>query len=98
MDEEQGFPWDDRYLLGHGPMDATHREFVDLVHALLTVEDAALPAALAAFARHAEAHFEQENGWMAADDYPARECHVDEHAKVLASVHEVQAELAAGSI
>ena len=31
------FEWDDRYLLGHNAMDDTHREFVDLVHALLTV-------------------------------------------------------------
>lgn len=97
MEENTGFPWDDRYLLGHNPMDDTHREFVDLVHALLTAEDAALPAALEAFARHAEAHFEQENRWMELDGFPARECHVDEHAKVLASVREVQAELAAGN-
>ena len=98
MDETQGFPWDDRYLLGHNPMDDTHREFVALVHALLTVADAALPAALDAFARHAEAHFAEENRWMEADGYPARECHVDEHAKVLASVREVQDELAAGNV
>lgn len=97
MTNPEGFPWDDRYLLGHNPMDDTHREFVDLVHVLLTAEDAALPAALEAFAKHAEAHFEQENRWMEQDGFPARECHVDEHAKVLASVREVQAELAAGN-
>lgn len=96
VQDEQGFAWDDRYLLGHIAMDRTHREFVELVDALLTVDDAGLPAALEAFARHAEAHFEQEDRWMEADGFPARECHVDEHAKVLSSVREVQQLLAEG--
>ncbi|HAY09270.1 MAG TPA: hemerythrin [Thauera sp.] len=79
-------------------MDDTHREFVSLVDALLTVEDAQLAAALDAFAAHAEAHFEQENRWMDVDGFPARDCHVDEHAKVLASVREVQQLLAEGKV
>ena len=36
-----------------------------------------------AFAAHAEAHFAQENAWMDLDGFPARDCHVDEHDKVL---------------
>lgn len=98
MDEQQGFAWDDRYLLGHSAMDDTHREFVALVDALLTVEADGLEAALADFARHAEAHFDQENRWMELDGFPARDCHVDEHNKVLASVREVQLELAEGNV
>lgn len=98
MDERQGFAWDDRYLLGHPAMDDTHREFVALVDALLTVEPEGLDAALAAFARHAEAHFDQENCWMEMDGFPARDCHVDEHNKVLASVREVQQALAEGNV
>lgn len=98
MDNNQGFDWDDRYLLGHSAMDDTHREFVALVNALLTVEDDDLAAALAAFARHAEAHFDQENRWMELDGFPARDCHVDEHNKVLASVREVEEELAGGNV
>lgn len=97
MEEQSGFDWEDRYLLGYAPMDETHREFVDLVNALLTVDAAALPAALDAFAAHAEAHFAQENDWMVAEDFPARDCHIDEHAKVQASVLEVREELAAGN-
>lgn len=98
MDEQQSFAWDDRYLLGHSSMDDTHREFVALVDALLTVGDSDLAEALAAFARHAEAHFDQENHWMEQDGFPARDCHIDEHNKVLASVREVQQELAEGNI
>lgn len=98
MDEQQGFEWSDRYLLGHPAMDDTHREFVELVNALLTVDASDLESALAEFARHAEAHFEQENRWMDMDGFPARDCHVDEHNKVLASVREVQEELANGNV
>jgi hemerythrin len=98
MGSEAAFPWSDRYLLGHGPMDEVHQEFVTLVDALLTVDEAGLTPALDAFARHAEAHFEQENRWMSQDGFPARDCHVDEHDKVLASVREVQAALAGGDV
>lgn len=92
-----GFDWTDRYLLGYTAMDDTHREFVDLVAALLTAPDAELAQALDAFAEHAVAHFGQEDGWMQGSNFPAADCHIDEHAKVLASVREVQQELAAGN-
>jgi hemerythrin len=92
------FEWDDRYLLGHRAIDDTHREFVELVDAMLTACDADFPAALDAFARHTESHFEDENRLMDQHDFPARGCHVDEHEKVLASVREVQALVAAGDI
>lgn len=98
MDEAAGLPWSDRYLLGHGTMDHTHREFVHLVDRLLTAPEEELVAALCAFEAHAQAHFGQENEWMAQEGFPGRECHEDEHAKVLASVHEVQALLAQGEV
>lgn len=93
-----GFDWTDRYLLGYTAMDDTHREFVTLVDTLLTAPDAGLAQALDAFAAHAVAHFEQEDGWMRGTDFPAADCHIDEHAKVLASVREVQQELVAGNV
>ncbi len=98
MDDLRVFGWHDRFLLGHAQMDETHKEFVDLVNALLTVRDAVLPAALAAFAAHAETHFEQENEWMEKYDFPPRDCHIGEHQKVLASVREVQQRLALGDV
>ena len=92
------FPWSDRYLLGYKPIDDTHREFDDCVDALLTVSDDKVAEALEAFARHAEAHFAQEDEWMNTDGYPARDCHVDEHAKVMDSVREVQQLVAQGNV
>ena len=85
------FTWSDRFLLGHRTIDDTHREFVECVDALLRASDAEIPAALEAFARHAEAHFAQEDAWLSAADFPTGgDCHIDEHAKVLASVSEVR--------
>jgi hemerythrin len=83
------FSWSDEYLLGYGAMDDTHREFVTIVNDLLTCDDAAVEGHLQAFARHAEAHFKEEDGWMERTDFPPRECHVDEHAAVLKSVYDV---------
>lgn len=89
MSNSDPFPWSDTYLLGYAPMDDTHREFVDVVAALLSCEDAAFCAHLEAFERHAEAHFREEDGWMEQTAFPPRECHVDEHAAVLKSVAQV---------
>lgn len=91
------FIWNDDYLLGYDPMDSTHREFVETVHALDTASDAEMPAALERFIAHAEAHFEQEKAWMSMDGFPARDCHVEEHDKVLASAYQVRALVADGN-
>lgn len=82
--------WSDSYLLGFAAMDDTHHDFVACVAALQTASDADLSARLADFARHAVAHFEQEKQWMQSTAFPAMDCHVDEHAAVLASVREVE--------
>jgi hemerythrin len=88
--------WSDDFLLGYTPMDDTHREFVDLVHAMRVVSDEVFPALLDRFSAHAEKHFAEEAEWMAAEDFPARDCHIEEHDKVLCSLREVQKMLASG--
>ena len=96
MPSAEEFSWTYAYLLGYSPMDDTHREFVEIVGALLGAEDAALAVHLEAFARHAEAHFSQEREWMETTAFPAMQCHVDEHNAVMKSVREVQQIVAAG--
>jgi hemerythrin len=95
-----GFDWDDAYLLGHPAMDETHREFVTCIDALLKADDDTLPAALDALTGHALRHFDDERAWMDSggpgNEFPARDCHVDEHEKVLASLREVQESVAGG--
>jgi hemerythrin len=90
------FTWTDQFLLGYGPMDTTHREFVELVMALLAAPDTELAPCLEAFASHAERHFDEEREWMLATGFPAAQCHIDEHDAVLKSVDEVRALLAQG--
>ena len=89
MPDSNEFSWSDEYLLGYGPMDATHREFVAIVSELLRCADPEVEGRLEAFARHAQAHFEEEDGWMERTAFPPRDCHVDEHAAVLKSVYQV---------
>lgn len=90
------FSWTDAFLLGYPPMDATHREFVACVQALLDADEATVLGALIAFQSHAERHFAEEREWMESTAFPARECHVDEHEAVLKSLREVRAHLEAG--
>ncbi len=79
-------------------MDAVHREFVDTVQALQTAQDADLPRCLESFVAHARSHFETEDRWMVETDFPARACHIEEHAAVLASVEQVRQLLAQGNL
>ncbi len=81
--------WSDAFLLGFGPMDEVHREFVDLVGKMLVCLDTELLELLRRFERHAESHFAQEHEWMRSTDFPATDCHHEEHSAVLKSVREV---------
>lgn len=89
------FPWSDTYLLGYPPMDETHREFVTIVEALLS-SGADAAALLERFAEHAERHFSQEREWMESTDFPAAECHANEHDAVMNSVRGVMEQAKAG--
>ena len=91
-----GAHWQDDFRLGWAPIDAVHEEFVTLVNALLEASDEAMPAALAAVHQHSREHFAAEEGWMDETDFPARGCHADEHAAVLASLAGVERKVAEG--
>lgn len=90
--------WTDAFLTGYDPMDDTHREFVELVDALLKAPDTELPAVLGKLIQHSEHHFSQENHWMTSTDFPATDCHVNEHDAVLKSMREVEAYIAGGGV
>jgi hemerythrin len=89
--------WSDRLLMGYAEMDAEHRDFVACVQALQQAAPDQVADRLAAFAEHARRHFGSENAWMVDTNFPARDCHIDEHAAVLKSVEEVQALVALGN-
>jgi hemerythrin len=96
MNAATDFEWDDRFLIGHQPIDETHEEFVALVKAILHADTDAIPAMMEKLAHHVEEHFALEARLMEQYAFPARECHVEEHERVLASVREVRALVTAG--
>lgn len=96
MNASKQLGWTDEFVLGYGPIDHIHEEFVTVVDRLLAAPDAELSDALNAVETHLRAHFDEENAWMRETQFPPRDCHIDEHAAVLKSVHEVQELLAGG--
>ena len=90
------FTWSDAFEVGHAEMDASHREFVSCVDALLRAPDGQLAGRLEAFAEHAKRHFAEEDEAMRRGAYNAGGCHVEEHAAVLTSLDDVQLALREG--
>jgi hemerythrin-like metal-binding protein len=88
--------WRDDFVLGYAPMDQTHGEFLQCVAAVAEASDTGLMDAFVTLKAHLQSHFNQEDTWMRDTDFPARECHVDEHAQVMKSVYQVEALLRQG--
>lgn len=91
--------WTADLCLDQPRMDATHREFVDLLSALeqaLARTDADLDAALQALTAHTLEHFAQEERWMEALGFAAENCHALQHQSVLKALRDVQQQHAAG--
>jgi hemerythrin-like metal-binding protein len=88
--------WNTAFVLGDERVDETHREFVEMVNAVGDASDEAMLAAIDALIVHTREHFEREQGWMAATDFPPTHCHVDEHAGVLEAVLETRNYVAEG--
>jgi hemerythrin len=85
-------PWTDSLALDHAQIDATHREFVDLLNqlgAVLAGPDDPLPL-YGRLLAHTEAHFSMEEGFMAATGFAPDNCHSKQHALVLDVMRQVQ--------
>lgn len=92
------FFWNDSFLLGFSPMDQTHEEFVKVVQAMLQASPNCLQDTVQQFIVHAQQHFGEEDAWMRATEFPAAECHIEEHAQVLKSAYEVLERAKAGDL
>lgn len=90
--------WSDTYALGVAQMDATHHEFIDLLNAVVDAGDEEVLDALDRFIAHTEAHFGQEDRWMAETGFPPLHCHTAEHENVLGIMREVRGMVAGGRI
>lgn len=88
--------WNDEHLLGYAPMDHLHEEFVDLVGRLQKARPEEIEALLGSLQEHMEHHFGEENAWMERTDFPPRDCHRDEHDKLLGELARVRAQAEMG--
>lgn len=84
----------DALLLGYAPMDRLHAGFVTLVQALAQAPDDSMAATLDALLRDAQLHFGTEDRWMTETAFPARACHMHEHAAVMGSIEGVRRRIA----
>lgn len=86
--------WSEALALQQPQMDTTHREFVELLGAIEAALDGpveTLHTRYADFVAHTEAHFAQEERWMATLGFSPENCHAFQHAHVLNVLREVQA-------
>jgi len=93
-----GFEWSAEWDLGNSVMDETHREFVELLDALIRASDQDFLARLDEFARHTEDHFEREQRDMESMHFPPMHCHQAQHDNVLTAVRDVRERVAGGDI
>ena len=88
----------DEGLLGRGDVDGEHARLFARLERLENCSDADLPARLREFTADARTHFDHEDRLMADGDFPTRDCHLQEHAAVLASLTAVITRLDSGEI
>lgn len=89
MSSQPCMQWDTHFSNHLGLMDQTHREFIEHYNAILRASPDAKMALVDVFIAHTQAHFDQENKWMAAlPDFPP--CHRAEHDRVLEVLFEVK--------
>lgn len=86
----------DDITLGYAVMDRDHADSLQLLEAAKAAPAGALAAPFAAFARHLREHFAREEALMTEKGFFALHCHSDEHARVLAGIASIEAELARG--
>ncbi|MCG5239123.1 bacteriohemerythrin [Azospirillum doebereinerae] len=87
----------DDIALGYAVMDRDHADSLDLWQAAKAAPAGALAGPFAAFANHLREHFAREEGLMKEKGFFALHCHSDEHARVLAGIASIEAELATGA-
>ena len=91
--------WDETaHGLGVAEMDATHREFLALVNALLKAPAIAFRDLFERLRTHTRAHFEREFVLMQASGFAATAEHEAEHARVLADLTHLAVRVQQGNL
>jgi hemerythrin-like metal-binding protein len=91
--------WDEtRHTLGNDQMDATHREFIAQVAALIAAGNAEFPALFQALVNHTREHFTAEGQLMRATHYRGLPEHEAEHHRVLGELQQLNRTLKRGHL
>lgn len=90
--------WSDELALDLPRMDDTHQEFVALLQAVEQADDAWVQGAWRELVEHTQAHFDQEDRWMAATRFASGNCHSMQHQVVLKIMREGAERAAAGEL
>ena len=91
--------WDEvRHTLGMAEMDATHREFIAQVGALIAADNAEFPALFQALVNHTAAHFKAEGLLMCESGYRGLPEHESEHHRVLGELQQLNRSLKRGHL
>lgn len=86
--------WNDTLEIQQPTMDATHREFVQLLGSVELALDGPAEELLRRYrhlVEHTVEHFAQEDRWMLSTGFAAENCHTHQHAQVLEVMREVLA-------
>jgi hemerythrin len=88
----------DALLVGFKPIDDLHREFQDILDALLDPAEADFGKDLLALHEHLLRHCATEEAFMKQEDYPGLDRHRRAHILLLESVSDARRRLDAGDI
>lgn len=74
---------DDTLSVGNDSMDATHKEFIELINTLDQTEGDQFKTIFSQLYEHTQAHFARENELMEKSGFPPTPIHQGEHARIL---------------
>ena len=80
--------WSDALALDLPFMDDTHREFVDLLAAVVQAPEGAVLNAWRVLIAHTQEHFDREDEWMQSTGFSSSNCHSMQHKVILQVMRE----------
>lgn len=90
--------WSPEMTLGVPAMDKAHEAFLYQLHCMLELPSEEFPAAFKALTAEMERDFQAEEELMERIDYPGIREHLEQHARVLGSMHQVMPAVMEGNI
>ena len=88
LERQPTLTWSDNLVLNMDTMDATHREFVDMLASTELAAEENLLQSFTELIAHTESHFGGENQWMQDSAFGPGGCHTDEHDMILKVMRE----------